>query len=298
MQAGPEAARLVFDWKYLGRGGTERILRTREGVVDFIMEWKLTGTQLKWLAIAMMAVDHVGAVVVYGLAFRRGVAYPGWEHVYWAMRTIGRLAFPIFCFLLSEGFCHTRSRKNYLLRLLAFAVVSEVPFDYALSGTIVDVDSQNVFFTLAIGLATIWVMECLKGKGPLQVMVVLAGCVLSELVMCDYGLIGIVLIVICHVFRQNKPWRLVAGTFWLFFGTALHAAVGLGPGMLMRADMGSLVSYLVDSAVIEVPGAFAFLLINRYHGEKGIPFPKYFFYAFYPLHLLLLGLLKHRLFWY
>lgn len=261
------------------------------------MEWKLTGVQLKWMAIIMMAIDHVGAVIVHGLAFRRGVTYSDWEHVYWTMRTIGRLSFPIFCFLLSEGFRYTRSRKNYLARLSLFAVISEIPFDYALSGGYVDMDSQNVFFTLAIGLSAIWMLESLKNR-TLQVLAVLACCILSEVIKCDYGLIGVVLIVICHVFRQKPARRAMAGTLWLFFGTMLHFAVDLGLGTLPRMDAWDVFSYLLDSAYIEIPGALAFFLIGRYHGEKGGAFPKYFFYAFYPLHLLLLGLIKQRLFWF
>lgn len=261
------------------------------------MSGKLTGTQLKWLAIIMMAIDHVGAVIVGGFVFFRGtVVNPDLEHVYWLMRNIGRLAFPIFCFLLVEGFFHTRSRKNYMIRLFLFALVSEFSFDLAFGDSYIDMEYQNVFFVLFIGFAVIWIMENLKGSPVRQTLVVLAGCALSEIIMCDYGLIGVVLIVIFYVFRQDKAKRVVVGALWLYFGTALHFAVELGPWIVLYGNKWEVASYLSDSGLTELPGVLAFVLIGMYNGEKGKPFPKYFFYAFYPVHLLILGLLRILLF--
>lgn len=110
----------------------------------------LDGTQLKWIALVTMFIDHTGAAVVERLLSETS---PAWlTALYFALRIIGRLAFPIYCFLLAEGFAHTHSRPKYLARLAVFALVAEVPFDLATQGLVYYPGYQNVFFTLALGL--------------------------------------------------------------------------------------------------------------------------------------------------
>ena len=110
----------------------------------------LSGGSLKLIAIGLMFLDHVGAVVLERMLLAAGLGEAATSEqvtaflaqngtLYWAdfaLRMAGRLAFPIFCFLLVEGFLHTRSVKRYALRLGAFAIISEVPFDLATSGAI------------------------------------------------------------------------------------------------------------------------------------------------------------------
>ena len=111
----------------------------------------LSGSTLKLIAIITMLIDHIGAAVIARLL----IAGQGSEmlyKIYYAMRAVGRVAFPIFCFLLVEGFFYTGSRKKYALRLFGFALLSEIPFDLAFSGKILEFGYQNVFFTLLIGL--------------------------------------------------------------------------------------------------------------------------------------------------
>ena len=87
---------------------------------------KLTGAILKKIAVVSMIIDHTAAVLV---------PYDQMHQLFIMLRILGRLAFPLYCFLLVEGFCHTRNVKRYLLSLLTFALISEVPFDLALSKT-------------------------------------------------------------------------------------------------------------------------------------------------------------------
>ena len=127
----------------------------------------ISGYWLKLIAVISMLIDHTSAVILEQI--------PGLEAPAFFMRIIGRAAFPIYCFLLVEGFYHTRSRAKYAGRLFLFALISEVPFDLAFSRRMWDFSSNNVFFTLLFGLLVIWGVEGIKQKfatngGKLHVM--------------------------------------------------------------------------------------------------------------------------------
>ena len=114
----------------------------------------LSGSALKWIAVISMLVDH--AAVVFFVASRE-VGRPLLSaDLYIVLRCIGRLAFPLYAFLLAEGFFHTRSVEKYLLRLFLFGVMSEIPFDLAFRGVWLEGTYQNVYFTLALGLLAVW----------------------------------------------------------------------------------------------------------------------------------------------
>lgn len=124
------------------------------------------GSTLKLIAIITMLIDHIGAVILQRMLAARGMSNAinalaaheflsesgGLYGTFILMRLIGRVSFPIFCFLLVEGFIHTRSIWKYAFRLAVFALVSEIPFDLATEGKLFYFDYQNVFFTLLIGL--------------------------------------------------------------------------------------------------------------------------------------------------
>ena len=123
----------------------------------------ISGSTLKIIAIITMLIDHIGAGVLGRLLVVRGMnevadlnawidANSTLVITYQMMRFVGRLAFPIFCFLLIEGFEHTHDVKKYALRLLSFCLISEIPFDLLFNGKILEFGYQNVFFTLFIGL--------------------------------------------------------------------------------------------------------------------------------------------------
>ena len=116
----------------------------------------ISGYWLKVIAVISMLIDHTSAVILEQI--------PGLENPAFLMRIIGRVAFPIYCFLLVEGFYHTRSRAKYAGRLFLFALISEVPFDLAFSRRMWDFSSSNVFFTLLFGLLVIWGVEGIKQK--------------------------------------------------------------------------------------------------------------------------------------
>ena len=105
-----------------------------------------------------MIVDHFAVAIYVNTANYQ-------FDVYRIMRGIGRIAFPIYCFLLVEGFYHTHDVKKYISRCFLFAVISEVPFDLAVHGVWFYPGAQNVFFTLAIGLCTLYAVSACERKG-------------------------------------------------------------------------------------------------------------------------------------
>lgn len=207
----------------------------------------IDGFTLKWIAIAAMITDHVGA-----LFYPQNIVF----------RIIGRVAFPIFCFLLVEGAMYTRNIRKYELRLLVFALISEVPFDMAFYGGLT-LEHQNVFFTLCIGLLMIEVMKY-KGIVVYKVLAVFGAILLAEELSVDYGAGGI-LIILCFYLLYRQPfWKQAAfaGMNYFYFG----------PGVQSYAVLASIPMLL-------------------YNGRQGRSM-KYFFYIFYPLHLLILYLIR------
>ena len=203
--------------------------------------------QLKWIAVLTMAIDHTGAVL-----------FP--ENV--VLRCIGRIAFPIFCFLLVEGVFYTRNVYKYMGRLALFALLSEVPFDLALYGVPLELRHQNVFFTLLCGVAMICFLERYR-DWYIRGLVIVAFVWAAEAMMSDYGSSGILLILIYYVSRDCRKAGIAAGVGWNL--------------LLFRG--------------IQRWGAAASVPIALYNGKKGTGM-KYFFYVFYPAHLLLLYVIK------
>lgn len=197
---------------------------------------------------------------------------------YNAMRMVGRIAFPIFCFLLYEGFTHTKDLKRYLLRMAIVAVAAELPFNiicsiqYEKKICFFYPQHQNTVFALLLSLLMLAVLKKLENdditiqsnikKMLLQYATVAAACVLAVLCRLDYAYIGPLFIAVLYFCRQNKTMRLVLGALVFLISTA---------------DIATLL---------------AFLPIAMYNGYRfGSKKLKYFFYIFYPAHLLVLGVI-------
>lgn len=228
----------------------------------------LSGSSLKIIAIILMLIDHIGAVILYhGFLARQLLILPDTTAyniyiVYQILRFIGRASFPIFCFLLVQGFVHTSNKRGYAVRLFLFALISEIPFDIAIHGSWWTFDSQNVFFTLLIGFFVLWLTEMWKGNALLQIIIAGLGMGLAYLMKTDYSYWGIILIVVLYYFRNRPVIQTISGSIFLAW---------------------------------EAPAILAFIPINMYNGKRGISL-KYFFYVFYPAHLLLLTLIRYLVF--
>ena len=224
----------------------------------------LSGSTLKMIALVTMLIDHIGAVIVQRTMSMPGFDHDFWSSLYWPLRYIGRLAFPIFCFLLVEGFVHTSDVKKYMIRMLVFALVSEIPFNLGITGKVIDLGFQNVFWELTLGILAMICLETVEKKNlkyGIQVFLRLGIIVFfalgAEMLNLDYGMYGIISIVALYVFRQNKLSQLVVGAI---------------------------------SFCWEQVAPFAFIPIAFYNGKRGRNI-KYAFYAFYPAHLLILYLI-------
>jgi len=275
--------------------------RTLRDLIDAPKPWHLlSGTALKWIALICMAIDHVGAILVWqhylDLRSTFGADAALWYDIYIWMRRIGRVTFPLFCFVLVEGFVHTRSKPKYALRMLAFAVISEVPYDFALHNGVISYTSQlNVIFTLLLAFCALWLADEL-GK--------------------------LVARAVAHIRHQAsgeaRPiWWVtalfsvatIAGAAWLADGpidVSYHAYGILLIGGLYLARNHRVVQFLLGWAatawycdehgsMLQMYALAGLGCIALYNGKRGRGM-KYLFYVFYPAHLLVLGLLKMWLF--
>nr|WP_296006180.1 TraX family protein [uncultured Blautia sp.] len=233
----------------------------------------LSGSTLKWIALLTMLTDHIGAVILecgiiqsYNQHLATALSYEASLLAYQTdrvLRQIGRIAFPIFCFLLVEGFFHTSNRKKYALRLFLFALISEIPFDLCFRGTFLEFSYQNVMFTLLFGFLTIWGIEQIRRIHPALCLVpAFLGLLAGYLFHADYNWKGIVLILVLYLFYFYPLEKTIAGCLALLW---------------------------------EPVACLAFIPINLYNFRKGKGI-KYFFYLFYPAHLLLLYLIRYAIF--
>lgn len=217
-----------------------------------------SSSALKIIAVITMFIDHFGYGLVYWSDER--VSY------YQLCRDIGRIAFPIYCFLLVEGFYYTKSRIRYACNLLIFGILSELPFNWFIGNQLWVPDYQNVFFTLLLGLLAIWGMEKLWGKLPLMCLPLAAAMGAAYLLHTDYDYKGVLLIAVLYLLRSYPLPRFFAGALCLYW---------------------------------EWKAIFAWIPITLYNGKRGWmkgPVLKYLFYIFYPAHLLLLAYLRRRFF--
>lgn len=249
----------------------------------------LTGAVLKNTAYVTMLIDHF--FVILFLNYMRlhpvdGRWDPGLERIYRAGRAVGRISFVLFTFLIVEGFFYTRSRAWFLLRLFLFALLSEIPFDLALSGTAFDWSGQNVYWTLFLGVLVLTLWDYLSYYGNVfatagRLIVLLAGCLAAFVFSTDYRFMGVLLIFTLYQTRdKDSGIQFMAVGLVMLFGT-------WGSNLIRYSEIYSA-DYLFRFSLREMYGLLAFLLIFLYNGEKGHQFPKLFYYGFYPVHLLVL----------
>ncbi|MCR4716271.1 MAG: conjugal transfer protein TraX [Lachnospiraceae bacterium] len=254
---------------------------------------EITSFNLKLIAIITMFIDHIGAAIVEQLE-----VYPEFEDntflfmIDTPLRAIGRLAFPLFVFMIIEGFKYTSSKAKYLGRLAIFALISEIPFDFAIHFYEVDggfpfsLTRQNVYFTLAFGLLGIIIIDKISTNYPAKAIegskaahmnpnlraviraIGIAGTTIVVLLMakysaCDYDVAGVLAIIAGYLFRNNYISQITAIVLVLTIDNHFEAFA------------------FIDLAFV----AF-------YKGNKGKEVNKWIFYIFYPAHLLLLALIR------
>ncbi|WP_337538696.1 TraX family protein [Clostridium sp.] len=234
--------------------------------------FELTAAVLHIIAMTLMLMDHLWATLL-----------PARE---W-LTCAGRVAFPIFAFMAVEGYFHTRSFKKYILRMLLFAVLSEIPFDLMYGGTWFYPVHQNVLWTFLLSLLGVWLMEQVRKKGKtwmyllVCVLVVPAGLVLGTLCMVDYYGVGVLTVFVFYFLHGRKWWCFLgqmAALYWL--------NVELLGGLMYPVQLFGMEFELCQQGL----ALLALIPIWLYRGRQGYhskPF-QYLCYAFYPVHMLLL----------
>lgn len=233
----------------------------------------LTSTALRYIAMVFMLLDHMWATIVSG---------NNW------MTYVGRMAMPIFAFLISEGYVHTGNVKKYKQRLLLFGILSEIPFNLMVSGSVFFLFHQNVMFTLLLGMLAIEAIDRMKqtrtAKNIVKNVGILLGiAILSVIGFVDYNVTGVFTVVMFYVLRDvpfSKLWQLVC---------MVLINIVLRKGMTIPISIGGFeIEFMTQGFAV-----FSLVLVWLYNGQKGSSGKavQYFAYAFYPLHMLVLYLI-------
>lgn len=251
----------------------------------------LTGNTLKMIAVITMLIDHLCTIVLQWLLgnYWAPMIQAGtltWEQfrridyfIRFDLQGVGTIAFPLFCFLLTEGFQYTKNRKRYIGIMLAFAIISELPFDigffadYSIQeGTFPFYwNYQNVFFTLFLSLVSLAGIEFFSTNSGIRTdrikaaflqiisVAVIAG--IAEIICCDYGFMGIFFVAAFYVCRKSRVCQIL-----LFLLVYILTTGNQPTGFVL----------------------FACMMILLYNGKRGKLKLKYLVYAFYPVHISLL----------
>lgn len=235
----------------------------------------LNSNALKVIAMILMLLDHMWGTIIPGNQW---------------MTLVGRMAFPIFAFLIVEGYIHTSDYKKYIKRLLIFGLLSEIPFNLIYTGSIIFPFHQNVLFTLVLGLLIIHEIDKIKNNKEIKLRVksilkILLFLLITIIGFVDYGITGVLTIVIFYLFREFK-------FAWL--------------GQLISLILLYIVFFKGQSIIINIfnyeyflpiqgMGVLSLILIWLYNGKKGnnSKLLKYIFYSFYPVHMLMLYLIYY-----
>ena len=206
-------------------------------------EIRLSGSCLKVIAMTAMVIDHIALYLVSN----------GW--LYESMRGFGRIAFPIFAFLIAEGYRHTHKKWEYGRNLLMFAFISEIPW------MLLHTDgSHNVVFTLLAGFCCIAILDQFRSHKAMLILLVLLIASATSVFNTDYGIQGVALILIFYLLRDKLLLQLlfILPLFYEFHPLGILASL---------------------------------CMISLYNGERGFirgHYSKYLFYAFYPSHLMVI----------
>lgn len=215
----------------------------------------MSASTLKLIAAFCMILDHVAAAL-----------FPSDLLIYWVFRSVGRVAFPIFAFLLVEGYLHTKHIRKYMLRLLSVGLVAQVPYMLCFGGPF----RLNIFFTLLLGLFSMIGMDFLerrKGRFTFLCFLPLEYFMLaSYLLSTDFSYLGVMTIGFMYMWRQNRSESLLAGIICMLI--------------------------TVLQSFLQIFALFAFLFLWRYDGRRGTLCSGRWFYFVYPVHLFIIFIFK------
>lgn len=259
----------------------------------FVTPKILSGSTLKIIATIAMVANHVGIIILgaiteliwFPMRINGEITPEQYEQINYFIRltlyNMGNLAFPLFCLLVSEGYRYTHNREKYIFRMLLFAIISELPFDIGFFSALSTAaktfpfywNHQNVFFTYFLSLMCLYSLDKLKTNYAgyhhkinlfptlLSIICVSIIAFIAEFIKCDYGAMGVLFVVFFYLFRNRNICQ--AGILLIVY-------------MIMTGNQPNL--FLILAA----------LIILLYNGRKGREMNKYFFYLFYPVHIVVL----------
>jgi len=248
----------------------------------------MSGFWLKVIACICMLIDHIAQICdidSYNMP------------LYLSMKYVGRIAFVIFAFLIVEGYRKTSNINKYLIRLGAFAFISEIPFDMAFNDSYLDFDSQNVFFTLFLGVLAILLFEAFEKNLMLASFCGMSVGLLALYMNTDYKAMGVWLILFLFVFRDEKGKQFIAGAsvivlYVLCDFIDLIERYDTYEAMINWKMLTNSCTRLEAYMLIfrNLFGIVGLLFIWLYNEERGYnaKWVKYGFYIFYPLHILII----------
>ncbi len=227
----------------------------------------MTVFHIKIIAIFSMLIDHIGLFLFPEVFF---------------LRIIGRLAFPLFAWLIANGALHTSNIKAYLARLFGFALISQIPYVLISRTNDPFFSGLNIFFTLFLGLMAITLIRDEKNT-LIRFAIIIVAAVVAELIGADYGAAGVLSIIAFYLtFKDIKKM--------VFVQTCIFSLFYVLPATMTMMYTSSS-SFIPPLGLFQIFAVVSLLFIGFYNNQQG-PKLKYLFYFFYPLHLLVLYLIK------
>lgn len=233
------------------------------------MTFDISSFTLHIIGMVLMLCDHLWATIL-----------PSYDILTW----IGRAAFPFFAFLCAEGFIKTHDRKKYLKRMIVWACISEIPFNYMMAASPIYPFHQNVLFSFAISIACMIAMEKAKSSWQRYIVIPMLGCLGGLICMCDYFAFGIAMTLSFYIFHGTDWKNRIFQAVCMFMINAVWMK-----GMEVPIDIFNHTFYLSQQSM----ACLSLPVIWMYHGRQG-PYNKairFLFYAFYPLHMIILMIL-------
>lgn len=248
--------------------------------------------QLKLIAIATMVIDHALKIfnndifTFCSTHFPSQLAMIGW--IYTIILALGRISFPIFIYLIAKGCHYTHDIKKYFYRLLLFACISELPFQYMISiilekPGILSFTNINIFFTLALGVFSIIGYQYLKEKTTVSLLPFLSPillAILSSYLHSDYSFWGVLLIFTCYVWKDEKHIFIALATYIVYS----NFVVPMFQDVIIYQD--ATILYSIQYIIFTIIGLLVIPILSKYNGQLGKS-TKYIFYFFYPVHIAL-----------
>lgn len=242
----------------------------------------ISSSTIKHIAYTTMLIDHFAALIYANIY--------GKTETYILLRNIGRIAFPLFCFMIVEGSKNTTNKINYLYRLIILYVISIIPYSYANTGSININNGNNVILTLILGLISIEVANSMKFNNIEKYSIFLICCLLAFGLKSDYGASGVIAIYALNKLKDNRILQVIIGYLAFIIRYSSLNAIEL----IMRTDYNF--SYLfIKSFKAEYLSFIGYTIILFYNNKKGIQANKWIYYIIYPLQYIIYGYIRFHL---